>query len=208
MAHIDHVVIAVRSPEQYTEYLLSQFGLAAYHGGRLAGGVSLFKVLKSMLPNSETRYFMICVSSSGIGTESQIVPLGEGFLDLVSIADAREANSNPLGRYGASSACLLKIQFNVLLLSLISRPLLYMYRAVLAATEETEAKIISWAINTGDSVQPLATRLDLPANPLKRALPDGGHASCRVVGLQQAGSFRKVPSSRPCRKAAPQTYGH
>ena len=34
----------------------------------------------------------------GIGTESHIVPLGDGFLDIVSVADEREANSNPLGR--------------------------------------------------------------------------------------------------------------
>jgi hypothetical protein len=35
---------------------------------------------------------------SGLGTESHIVPVGEGFLEIVSVADEREAASNPFGR--------------------------------------------------------------------------------------------------------------
>jgi len=84
------------------------------------------------------------------------VPLGEGFLEIVSIADEREAALNPFGR------------------------------AVTAATADADASFLSWAVDAGDGIEEVSERLEIPASPLKRALPDGGHVTYTVAGLQQA----------------------
>lgn len=128
MARLDHVVIAVKDADQAAASLFGQFGLAAYAGGRILG----------------------------IGTESHIVPIGDGFLEIISVYDEREAVANPLGR------------------------------AVLAATAESRAKFLTWAVEPTASAQHVAERLELAANPMKRALPDGGDVTCNIVGLQQA----------------------
>lgn len=62
------------------------------------------------------------------------------------------------------------------------------YRAVQAAIQNNAASFLTWAVEPGDSVQPTADRLELAANPIKRALPEGGDVTCRVAGLQEVDS--------------------
>lgn len=58
-------------------------------------------------------------------------------------------------------------------------------RAVLAATQERAVTFLSWGVKPGCDIQLIADRLGLAVNPFIRALPNGGHVACRVVGLQQ-----------------------
>jgi hypothetical protein len=66
---IDHVLIATADLDTAVVRLRDQHGLAATGGGRHAG----------------------------IGTENRIVPLGRGYLELISVVDPAEAVSSPLG---------------------------------------------------------------------------------------------------------------
>jgi hypothetical protein len=60
---------------------------------------------------------------------------------------------------------------------------------VSAAAADSDAKFLSWAVDTGEGIDTVAERLELSANPFKRALPDGGHITYTVAGLQQASTI-------------------
>src|SRR4051794_20618959 len=67
---IDHVILAAADLDAAVARLEADHGLVAAGGGR----------------------------HQGLGTENRIVPLGGGYLELVGIADAREAQTAPFGR--------------------------------------------------------------------------------------------------------------
>src|SRR4051794_9888635 len=67
---IDHVILAAADLDAAVARLEAEHGLVAAGGGR----------------------------HQGLGTENRIVPLGGGYLELVGIADAREAQTAPFGR--------------------------------------------------------------------------------------------------------------
>jgi hypothetical protein len=67
---IDHVILAAADLDAAAARLRAEHGLVAAGGGRHAG----------------------------IGTHNRIVPLGDGYLELVGIADRREAERSPFGR--------------------------------------------------------------------------------------------------------------
>ena len=67
---IDHVLIATADLDATAERLSDEYGLEVAGGGRHAG----------------------------IGTENRIVPLGGGYLELISVVDPEEAAATPLGR--------------------------------------------------------------------------------------------------------------
>jgi Glyoxalase-like domain len=66
---IDHVIYATRDLDAAAARLEADHGLVASAGGRHAG----------------------------IGTENRIVPLGGGYLELISVVDYSEAERSPLG---------------------------------------------------------------------------------------------------------------
>src|SRR3954465_3243242 len=68
--HIDHAIIATADLEAAARRLEDEHGLAVSGGGR----------------------------HLGIGTENRIVPLGPGYLELIAVVDAQEADATPLGR--------------------------------------------------------------------------------------------------------------
>ncbi len=72
--HLDHVLIAVTDLDAAAEELESRHGLAAVEGGR----------------------------HPGWGTANRIVPLGDTYLELIAVVDAREAATSPFGRWVAS----------------------------------------------------------------------------------------------------------
>jgi Glyoxalase-like domain len=67
---IDHVLIATTDLDAATARLHDDHGLEVTGGGR----------------------------HTGIGTENRIVPLGGGYLEVISVVDAAEAEETPLGR--------------------------------------------------------------------------------------------------------------
>ena len=71
---IDHVIYATADLDAATARLEAEHGLVATGGGR----------------------------HDGIGTVNRTVPLGGGYLEVIAIADAEEAEGAPLGRVFAS----------------------------------------------------------------------------------------------------------
>jgi hypothetical protein len=67
---IDHVIYATSDLDAAAARLEDEFGLKAVGGGR----------------------------HDGLGTHNRIVPLGDGYLELLAIADADEAGASDLGR--------------------------------------------------------------------------------------------------------------
>jgi Glyoxalase-like domain len=67
---IDHVIYAAEDRDQAAARIEGEFGLASVPGGR----------------------------HQGHGTHNRIVPLGGGYLELLSIADPDEAAGSPIGR--------------------------------------------------------------------------------------------------------------
>jgi hypothetical protein len=67
---IDHVILAAADLDSAAARLEAQLGLVAAHGGR----------------------------HDGLGTHNRIVPLGDGYLEILAIADPDEAAASPLGR--------------------------------------------------------------------------------------------------------------
>ena len=68
--HIDHALLATADLEAAARRLSEEHGLEVSGGGR----------------------------HLGIGTENRIVPLGPGYLELISVVDPAEADRTPLGR--------------------------------------------------------------------------------------------------------------
>jgi Glyoxalase-like domain len=68
--HIDHAIIATADLDATARRLEDEYGLAVSGGGR----------------------------HLGIGTANRIVPLGPGYLELIAVVDAGEAEATPLGR--------------------------------------------------------------------------------------------------------------
>jgi len=75
LIELDHVVIAVPGLTASAAALTERVGLASVEGGRHAGW----------------------------GTANRIVPLGETYLELVTVVDATEASSSAFGRWVAAA---------------------------------------------------------------------------------------------------------
>src|SRR5207247_9143223 len=73
---LDHVVIAVRDLTGAARAMDATFGLASIEGGR----------------------------HPGRGTANRIVPLGDAYLELVTVVDEAEAGQSPFGRWVARRA--------------------------------------------------------------------------------------------------------
>lgn len=71
MLAVDHVIITVADPPATADRLFRQAGLAAVPGGR----------------------------HQGHGTANWIVPLGDSYLELMTVVDRREAENSPMGRW-------------------------------------------------------------------------------------------------------------
>ena len=71
MLAIDHAIVTVVDPSATAERLASRAGLRAVEGGR----------------------------HSGHGTGNWIVPLGDSYLELMTVVDPEEAEGSPLGRW-------------------------------------------------------------------------------------------------------------
>lgn len=71
MLRIDHVIIAVSDAESWANHLYDRAGLAAVPGGR----------------------------HDGTGTGNWIVPLGDGYVELMTVVDEAEAEASPLGQW-------------------------------------------------------------------------------------------------------------
>lgn len=71
MLAIDHVIVTVADPASWARQLRERTGLAAVPGGR----------------------------HEGLGTGNWIVPLGDVYVELMTIADHDEAKASPLGRW-------------------------------------------------------------------------------------------------------------
>jgi hypothetical protein len=67
---IDHVILAAADLDSAADRIEAEHGLSAAGGGR----------------------------HEGLGTHNRIVPLGGGYLEILAIADAEEAERSPLGR--------------------------------------------------------------------------------------------------------------
>jgi hypothetical protein len=67
---IDHVILAAADLDSAAARLEAELGLVATGGGR----------------------------HDGLGTHNRIVPLGDGYLEILAIADEGEAKASPLGR--------------------------------------------------------------------------------------------------------------
>ena len=67
---IDHVILAAADLDSAADRIETEHGLSAAGGGR----------------------------HEGLGTHNRIVPLGGGYLEILAIADAEEAERSPLGR--------------------------------------------------------------------------------------------------------------
>lgn len=71
MLEIDHAIIAVSDPEAWSDTLQAHTGLAAIPGGR----------------------------HEGTGTGNWIVPLGDSYLELMTVVERPQAREHPLGRW-------------------------------------------------------------------------------------------------------------
>jgi hypothetical protein len=69
--HIDHVLIAVANLEAAAQEMEARYGLASLEGGR----------------------------HPGWGTANRIVPLGESYLELISVVDKEEAEGSAVGSW-------------------------------------------------------------------------------------------------------------
>ena len=67
---IDHVIYAAADLDAAAAYIERELGLTAHPGGR----------------------------HEGLGTHNRIVPLGDGYLELLAVADVEEASASDLGR--------------------------------------------------------------------------------------------------------------
>lgn len=68
---IDHVIVCVPDLDRAAESFLKRYGLKSSGGGRHAG----------------------------LGTANRIIPLGESYLELVTVLDRRAARANPFGMW-------------------------------------------------------------------------------------------------------------
>lgn len=71
MITIDHVILLVDDLDEAADLMLEEHGLASVVGGR----------------------------HPGVGTGNRIVPLGDAYLELMAVADEREAAASPVGRW-------------------------------------------------------------------------------------------------------------
>jgi hypothetical protein len=115
LVSVDHVLIVSRDPAAAAEQLFVRTGLAAVPGGE----------------------------HDGLGTRNLIVPLGDGYLEIVEAHDIVAARANPFGRL------------------------------VLAGTQRAEdeglpACLFSWSVSTEDATA-LAEALNTGSMPLSRA---------------------------------------
>ena len=72
---IDHVIFCVRDLDQAAEWFLRRHGLRSVVGGRHAG----------------------------LGTANRIIPLGENYIELLTVVDRRAARANPFGMWATVS---------------------------------------------------------------------------------------------------------
>ena len=68
---IDHVIVCVSDLDRAAESFLNRYGLKSTGGGRHAG----------------------------LGTANRIIPLGDNYLELVTVLDRRAARANPFGMW-------------------------------------------------------------------------------------------------------------
>lgn len=68
---IDHVIVCVPDLGQAADTFQSRYGLRSLDGGR----------------------------HPGLGTENRIIPLGDNYLELLTVVDRREARTNPFGMW-------------------------------------------------------------------------------------------------------------
>lgn len=73
---IDHVIVTVPDLDAAAERLFERFGLASVEGGR----------------------------HQGHGTANRIVPLGDDYIELMSVIDPAEAEASAMGRWVAAAA--------------------------------------------------------------------------------------------------------
>lgn len=72
---IDHVIFCVRDLDQAADWFLKRHGLRSVAGGRHAG----------------------------LGTANRIIPLGDNYIELLTVVDRRAARSNPFGMWATVS---------------------------------------------------------------------------------------------------------
>lgn len=72
---IDHVIFCVRDLDQAAEWFLKRHGLRSVVGGRHAG----------------------------LGTANRIIPLGDNYIELLTVVDRRAARANPFGMWATVS---------------------------------------------------------------------------------------------------------
>ena len=94
MTRLDHIAVAVRDVEQAASSILQLHGLQAYAGGRTAGHSNSWHDF-----HLARLYFSIANDGiAGLGVQNYIIPIGDGYIELIGISDEREASANPLGR--------------------------------------------------------------------------------------------------------------
>jgi hypothetical protein len=72
---IDHVIFCVRDLDQASDWFLKRHGLRSVAGGR----------------------------HPGLGTANRIIPLGENYIELLTVVDRRAARANPFGMWASVS---------------------------------------------------------------------------------------------------------
>lgn len=72
---IDHVIFCVRDLDQASDWFLKRHGLGSVAGGRHAG----------------------------LGTANRIIPLGDNYIELLTVVDRRAARANPFGMWASVS---------------------------------------------------------------------------------------------------------
>lgn len=72
---IDHVIVCVPDLEQAADVFFKRYGLRSVAGGRHAG----------------------------LGTANRIIPLGDNYLELLTVVDRRAARANPFGMWATVS---------------------------------------------------------------------------------------------------------
>jgi hypothetical protein len=81
MARIDHVVIAVKDPDDFTASLFTHCGLASYKGGRLAG---------------ETFSLLLCKSIEYKHTNLEVPPRAAALIkDTLHLPNSADSNKTP-----------------------------------------------------------------------------------------------------------------
>ena len=71
MIWIDHIILGARDPDSTSARLFDEHGLASAPGGR----------------------------HTGQGTGNRIIPMGRDYIELMTVVDAEEAKTSPMGRW-------------------------------------------------------------------------------------------------------------